>query len=184
MINTIKRLEYTYKGRRVILDTAQLSPNCYETMIFYASSYMDIDSMTAKTEAEALQQFGKILATYPADKKAEGPAPLAGKYAKLRDDLKKALEAGRKAEKENPEDGGTCNFDSASLYLPRWIASKVEQAAEESGTHAHIWESGIKRFIFSPDTRGQANARSRNAKAMTEALRAMGYCALDFCQMD
>jgi len=185
MPNSIKREEYTLKGRRVILDTAQLSPNKYETMLYRASDGLDIDSSTAATEAEALEQYARIRAAYPPDKKRNTtPAPLTGKYAKLRDDLKKALETGRAAEDANPDDSGTCNFDSAALSLPRWNSNKIMQAAKEAGTGCFTWMCGSRHFVFSPHTRSQANARSRNAEAMTAALRSMGYDAAGYYQMD
>ncbi|MCC8080037.1 MAG: hypothetical protein LIO57_08310 [Oscillospiraceae bacterium] len=110
---------------------------------------------------------------------------LGGKYAKLRDDLRAALEAGRAAEAAAPEDGGTCNFDACALRLPRWLAAKVEQAAQEAGTRCFDWQLyGGRRYVFTPDTHGQGNARSRNAEAMTAYLRAAGYDAFDYCQMD
>lgn len=73
MTKSIKREEYTYKGRRVILDTAQLYPNFYETMLYRASDCLDIDSATATTEAEALDQFDRIRSAHPADKKPAAP---------------------------------------------------------------------------------------------------------------
>ena len=187
MTKSIKREEYTLRGRRVTLDTAQLSPGVYETMLFRSSDGLDIEVKTARTEAEALEQYASIRAAYPPDSKCPAPAPdpLTGKYAKLRDDLRAALQAGREAEAANPEDGGTCNFDSASLCLPRWSFAKVEQAAKEAGTNCFKWKAfGHTRLVFRPDTRGQGNARSRNAEAMTAALSKMGYDALDYCQMD
>lgn len=111
--------------------------------------------------------------------------PLTGKYAQLRDALITALEAGRAAEAANPEDGGTCNFDSAALQLPRWNAALVEQAAREAGTHCFVWTLwGSKSYVFGPSTRAQGNARSRNADAMVAALRQLGYDAYEYCQMD
>ena len=118
-------------------------------------------------------------------RRAGGRAAGGRVCGRLRDDLRKALEAGAAAEQENPEDGGTCNFDSAALYLPRWNACKVEQAAKEAGTACSTWHLfGTKHFVFCPRTAAQANARSRNAEAMTQALKAMGYDAIDYCQMD
>ena len=187
MINTVKHEEYTYNRRRVILDTAEIFPGVYETMLLRSSNGEEIASMTATTEAEALAQFAEIRLTHRPDseRKAKAPAPLTGKYAKLRDDLKKALAAGRAVEDANPEDGGTCNFDSSALSLPRWTAEKVKQAAKEAGTGCFVWNCyGSKQFVFGPDTRAQGNARSRNAEAMTAALRSMGYDAMDYCQMD
>ncbi len=179
MPKCIKREEYIYNGHRVILDTAQLSDREYETMLMKRNGE-EIACMVARTELDALKQFAKIRADHPADEKN-----LSGKYAKLRDDLKKALQAGRAVEEAEPEDGGTCNFDAASISLPRWNTEKVKQAAKEAGTGCYIWDLyGIKRFVFSPNTHGQANARSRNAEAMTAALKEMGYDAIEYCQMD
>ena len=110
---------------------------------------------------------------------------LPGKYARLRDDLRAALEAGRAAEAADPEDGGTCNFDAAALSLPRWSADLIRQAAQEAGTGCFSWDCYGKRlWVIGPDTRAQGNARSRNAEAMVRALQAAGYDALDYCQMD
>ncbi len=134
MINTIKHEEYTLKGRRVILDTAELSPSNYETMLMTPGGYVEIASMSATTEADALRHFAEI---------------------------------------------------RAALSLPRWTAEKVKQAAKEAGTGCFIWNCyGARQFVFGPDSRAQGNARSRNAKAMTAALRSMGYDAMDYCQMD
>lgn len=185
MTETIKREEYTLKGRRVILDTARLAPGEYETMLFRSSDGLEIDSATAATEAEALAQYARIRAAYPPDAERPAPAQLTGKYAKLRDDLKIALAEGRAVETANPEDGGTCNFDSPALDLPRWNAVKVQQAAKEAGSGCFIWSLfGSRRFVFTPSTRAQGNARSRNAEAVTAALRRMGYTAFSYCQMD
>lgn len=177
---SIKHEEYTYNGRRVILDAAEIYPGEFETMILRASDGYEIDSKTTSSKEVALAAFDTFRKAYPPD-----VATLTGKYAQLRDDLKKALAAGVAAEAADPEDGGTCNFDSAAIYLPRWNARKVEQAAKEAGTFCSDWQLfGHKHFVFCPITHAQANARSRNAEAVTAALKAMGYEAIDYCQMD
>jgi hypothetical protein len=110
---------------------------------------------------------------------------LTGKYAKLRDDIRTALEIGERAEAENPDDGGTCNLDCVMLTLPRATESKVVQAAHEAGWHIRKSRFyGQTVYMLNPRTNGQANARSRNAEAVAKALRDMGYDAMDYCQMD
>lgn len=113
-------------------------------------------------------------------------AELTGKYAKLRDDLKIAILAGKFAEQANPEDGGTCNFDSPTLILPRWRKALVKQAAEEAGTSCFEWKSfGISgEFVFTPHARGQGNARTRNARAVMNMLKTMGYDASMYYYID
>ena len=113
-------------------------------------------------------------------------AELTGKYAKLRNDLKIALLAGKSAERANPEDGGTCNFDSPTLILPRWRKALVKQAAKEAGSNCFEWKSfGVSgEFVFSTLTGGQGNARTRNAEAVKNMLKTMGYDASMYYQMD
>lgn len=109
---------------------------------------------------------------------------LTGKYAKLRDDLKAALEQTAHIEQDE-DDGGTCNFDSPSLRLPRWNGKLIEQAAKEAGSSAFKWDLyGNIRWVFNPCSSGQGNRRSRRAEAITKVLRAMGYDAIDYCQAD
>lgn len=182
-MRTIKREEYTYHGRRVILDACELSPGTYEVMLLTRSTGDGIDSATVYSEAEALAAFDRIRAAHRPDQ--EQPAPLTGKYAKLRDDLRAALAAGRAAEEAAPSDGGASNFDSPALRLPRWSRSKVEQAAREAGSACFVWDLyGSKRYVFRPYTRAQGIARSLNAEAATDALRRLGYEAFSYCQMD
>lgn len=169
-------------GGPIIVDACQLKPGVFEVMVLRASSGQELASATVHSLPEAQDKYRELLQAHA--RPADGPAPLSGKYAKLRDDLRAALAAGRAAEDADPEDGGTCNFDAASISLPRWNTAKVEQAAKEAGTGCFVWELGRRRFVFNPNTRAQGNARSRNAEAMTKALRALGYDALDYCQMD
>lgn len=169
-------------GKPIIIDSSEIVPNHFEIMAMRPGGD-ELESKTAFTihEADAIYKAMVDRLTKP-----EPAAPmLTGKYAKLRDDLKTALAAGRAAEDADPEDGGTCNLDSSALLLPRWNAAKVEQAASEAGTGCFVWNlCGTKRFVFIPNTKGQGNARSRNAEAMTKALRALGYDAFDYCQID
>ena len=172
-------------GKQIIIDLCQIG-SVYEAMVLNARTGDAIDEYRSRDFETAVNAFYKMVEKFPSDKtKKPAAAVLTGKYAKLRDDLRRALAAGRAAEKANPEDGGTCNFDSAAIRLPRWNAAKVEQAAKEAGTSCFDWILfGGKRYVFSPDSKAQANARSRNAEAMTKALKAMGYEAMDYCQAD
>lgn len=181
-MNTIKRTEYTRNGRRVILDTCELAANRYETMLMYPDG-QEITYRTASTEADALRDFEVILAAYPADKKPEAPKPLTGKYAKLRDDLRKVYEIG-KAAAAQVEDGGTCNFDAPSISLPRWQSAKVKQACKEAGCGCFEWKSFGRRWVIRFRIAGQAYKRETAAEAMTKALAGMGYDALTYCAID
>ncbi len=50
-MNTIKHTEYKHNGSRVILDTCELTPGKYETMLLYPNGH-EIACRTARTEAE------------------------------------------------------------------------------------------------------------------------------------
>lgn len=176
MIDGKFRAEGFHKCRKVIVDLANVAGK-YEVGAFTEDwgelaieTYTDLD--------KAIDAYNKMASIYI----LTDTRPLKGRYATLRDDLKKALATGREAEAKNPEDGGTCNFDSAAIYLPRWRESMVEQAAKEAETSCFKWEDGF--YVFSPNTRAQANARSRNAEAMTKALENLGYKVFEYQQMD
>lgn len=179
MINGKYHAERKHNGKPIIVDLCQLPGGKYEAMTLQADG-TELASYQSASMESAVKAYRQMLRDYP-----ETGAPLTGKYAKLRDDLREALKAGRSAFEANPEDGGTCNFDSAAVALPRWMESKVKQAAEEAGTRCFTWTLfGSKQFVFVPMVPAQGNARSRAAEAMTKALKSMGYDAMDYCQMD
>ena len=176
--------EINTKNGLVIVDACEMYEGKFEIMAMYKGGG-ELDSETANTLPGAIGIFRAMVKRYtPA--KPTTPAPLSGKYAKLRDDLKAALEVGKAVEAENPEDGGTCNFDAPALKLTRWNSEKVKQAAKEAGTSVMVWELwGNKRFVFFPNSNAQVDARSRNAEAMEYYLRRV--CRYDctlYCQAD
>ena len=183
-MKTIKHLEYTHNGRRVILDACELAANHFETMLMYPNGH-EITYRTARTEADALADFEAIYQAHPADSESKHtePKPLTGKYAKLRDDLRKVYEIG-KAAAAQVEDGGTCNFNAPSISLPRWQSAKVKQACKEAGCGCFEWKIFGRRWVISFRIAGQAYKRETAAEAMTKAFAGMGYDALTYCAID
>ncbi len=59
-MNTIKHTEYKHNGRRVILDTCELTPGRYETMLLYPNGH-EIACRTARTETDAIADFDELL---------------------------------------------------------------------------------------------------------------------------
>lgn len=113
----------------------------------------------------------------------ESKKPLKGKYAKLAQDLREALEYGKTM--AGDDDGGTSNFDSPTIELTRWNKDLVEQAAREAGLSCSGWVfSGVKRYIFSVPGVGQGYTRTNAAEAMSLFLRERGYDAGMYYQMD
>ena len=168
----------TPKGR-VIVDICEMYGK-YEIMAMYADGE-EINCNRKNTLSAAVTMWREMCKHYL----PTTPTPLSGKYAKLRDDIKAALAAGKNAEAKNDDDGGTCNFDAPAIKLPRWSAEKVKQAAKEAGTDCWVWELwGSKRFVICPSTNAQANARSRNAEAMEQHLKSLSYDCISYCQAD
>ena len=178
--------EITHCGRPAIVDVADLFGS-FEVMTMRPGG-QEIACKTFSDEAEAVKA-AKAMARKYSDKEPQPPKPLTGKYAKLRDDIKAALEAGRAAELEalctTGGDHGTCNRDAAALVLPRWNGEKIQQAAKEAGSSAFKWTFyGSARWVISPDSRAQADPRTDNAAAMAQTFAALGYDVRPYSQMD
>lgn len=109
------------------------------------------------------------------------------KYEKLTADLKAAYKTALKACKDTDE-GGTMNFDSPGLYLPRWNTRQTEAAVKAAGFSAIKWE---ERYLGKPgfymiavNFGGVGNRNSEGAEAMTAALAALGYDTFCYCESD
>lgn len=177
--------EITHRGRPAIVDVAELFGS-FEVMTLRPDG-AEIDCKTFSDEAEAVKAAKAMTRKY-SDKEPQPPKPLTGRYAKLRDDIKAALEAGRAAENQEfrrTGDCGTCNFDSPTLILPRWNAAKIQQAAKEAGTSAYKWAHyGCASWVIAPDSHCQGEPRSVGAEAMRDYFRTLGYDASMYYQMD
>lgn len=118
-----------------------------------------------------------------AKKAAHTEQGLTGKYAKLAKDLKAALDYG--ASKMGADDGGTCNFDSPTLYLPRWNKDKIKEAAKAAGLRCSEWKPYGRTFwTFSVPCAGQGCTRTNAAEAMSAYLGDIGYDAGMYYQTD
>lgn len=172
-----------YKGKRIPDATidACLIGDKYEIMCFKGGIEYAVE--TSKSVEDAEKAYNDMIDRFTKAPNKPIEKPLTGKYAKLRDDLIIAVEAGKKA--DHGEDGGTCNFDSPSLLLPRWQEKKVKQAAKEAGIGCFKWELfGGARYVFTTPTRAQGNRNCRVSEAMCKALETLGYSVLQYCSMD
>lgn len=162
-------------GENIIIDIAKIYDD-YEVMVMTEDGD-EIEVETVDNLDIAIRIFNSYCEEF-------GAAPLTGKYKKLKEDLIKAVAAGEVAITLDPEDGGTCNLDAATIKLPRWNRKKVEQAAREAGTGAWLWELWGSRSYVLTARGGQANARTRYAEAMRDSLKAAGYEAGMYYAMD
>lgn len=90
------------------------------------------------------------------------------------------------------QDGGTCNFDTPTLILPRVRAAAVEAAGEATGIHVHrIQWMGSTAWWISTESLGQGSRRTTMAEAATRAMQAKieelgrkDWSATTYYQMD
>lgn len=87
-MKTVKRCNVRLSdGRTAILDTCELFPGEFETMLLDSKTDEEITSATAKTEAEAMRDFARIRTRY-------NVPDLSGKYAAFASALEAAKKAG------------------------------------------------------------------------------------------
>lgn len=176
----IKQEHYTYQGRPVLLSTVETYPGRYETALLSDDCAEEYKILESWSEAAALSDYAHLRRTYRPDAEI---LQLSGKYACLRDDLRAAAETARQAAAQ-VHDGGTCNLDAPSIYLPRWKASLVEEAARQAGCGCFRWHCAGSWVFPLRNISGQAYRRETAAEAATAYLSAQGYDALTYCQID
>lgn len=165
-------------NRRAVLDTCEVFPGEFETMLLYPGSGDEITSAKAATKAEALADFDRIRRQY------EAPGP-SGRYAALAEALKAARDTGEQAAEALGDDWGTCNMDAPAVCLPRWNRKQVEAAAEAAGVGCFKWHSmGGGCYVFPLRFGYQGNANTAAAEAARDSLKAAGYDALVYYQID
>lgn len=161
-------------SRRAVLDTCEVFPGEFETMLLYPGSGDEIASAKAATKAEALADFDRIRRQY----EATGPS---GRYAALAEALKAARDTGEQAAEALGDDWGTCNMDAPAVCLPRWNRQQVEAA----GVGCFKWHSmGGGCYVFPLRFGYQGNANTAAAEAARDSLKAAGYDALVYYQID
>ena len=85
----------------------------------------------------------------------------------------------------NDDDGGTCNFDTAFIRLPRWNRQQTIKAFENAGLRTDVCNifGGTAYMVFGCYT-GQGNRRTNQAEAVRDALQDAGYECSIYYQMD
>jgi len=107
----------------------------------------------------------------------------------LRETLIRARDAALTANRGGADDGGTCNFDSAVMHVPKADVPIVRAAAEGIGVRVAVgdWLCGSEQaavFLSADGARGQADANTRAARALCDVLKEAGLPAMMFYQMD
>lgn len=101
------------------------------------------------------------------------------------DQIKTAIFAAGNAVKYNPEDGGTCNFDSVMIKKEKGFTYDETIAMfKECGLYAYKGSGWNKEWIIIPGNCGQANARTRWAEALKKSLKRQGFETSMYYQCD
>lgn len=178
-----ERVELTYKKRRLTVSTVELPGGIWESMVFQSCDGAEIESRQTRDAEQAAKNHAAFVKKYTTQTVPE-KKPLTGKYKKLAEDLKQAHEAALAA-CANVDDGGTCNFDSPALDLPRWNGEQIKEAAKAAGVGAWKWESfGHAKWVICPRSGAQGNKNSAVAEYMAERLRGAGYDCMMYYAMD
>jgi len=83
------------------------------------------------------------------------------------------------------DDGGSANLDSVFLRIPRAKEVDVLDAIREAGLYCRGKRKWIGNgYMVKPTCSGQGNKRTKGVEAMATSLKANGWDALIFRQMD
>ncbi|MCK9416960.1 hypothetical protein M0Q97_09910 [Candidatus Dojkabacteria bacterium] len=106
------------------------------------------------------------------------------KIEKIVNALNKAKNAAN--EFADSEDGGSCNFDSCVIKLPRWTEDDIKEIEKQSGVSigSQLSSRWYKGYRFINIGNGQANRKTRMAEAAKKSLKADGYDVSMYYAMD
>lgn len=108
------------------------------------------------------------------------PEPI-GRYKKLAADLEQAKIYAK--EQMGEDDSGPFNFDSVSIYLPRWREKLVINAAKTAGVDC-FKDRRTSRYLFSIPETGDCLMKTKAAEAMSAFLNNIGYHTRVFYMLD
>ena len=101
------------------------------------------------------------------------------------DQIKTAIRIADKVLTENPEDGGTCNFDRAMVKRESLFTyQETIDIFKECGLNADKMCGHYKGWIDIVGKGGIANSRTRWAKAFAKSLEEQGFETSMYYQMD
>jgi hypothetical protein len=105
------------------------------------------------------------------------------RIAALTDALRAAKEAADQSERENSDDGGSCNMDTCVFYPTKGTRrTTVESASAAAGVSVDIKDHGGWWVWLGGG--GQASLRTRRMEAAAKAIQAEGFDAYVWYQLD
>lgn len=92
---------------------------------------------------------------------------------RLKDAISLAIEVGKKADSEYPDDNGSCNFDSVAIEM-KGVRQSAIKSAGLPGYLAPANSRQTRRLYLPNPSSGQANRRTETAEAMAKFLQEQG----------
>lgn len=177
----LARSVYTRGRTTLTISAAQIDKGRFEVAALLDPGDT-LELLPASSEEVALQLFDQLIDRYAANFTVR---KITKKMQALIDALHVAkLEAIAVCNMD--DDGGTCNFDSPALELPKWAAADVEVCAKAAGLRCFTWKPfGRRMWVFTvPEPCGQGDNRTRMAEAMSASLKKSGFDAGMYYRMD
>lgn len=86
---------------------------------------------------------------------------------------------------ENLLDEGTCNFDAPQIFLQNWTSEDIDRAFDKACLRYDIQQRGKNTVVeIYGCLSGQASRRTQMAEAVRDSLKADGYEAYVYYQID
>lgn len=145
-------------------------------LIIYPDSTLETaiitdDSMQEKVFSKRFEDEGSALGFFDYLKQDRDVPEPVGRYKKLAVDLEKAkiYAKGRMGN----DGSGAFNFDSVSIYLPRWREKLIINAAKTAGVDCFKRRRGSS-YLISISKAGDCLMRTKAVEAMSDFLNNMG----------
>lgn len=100
----------------------------------------------------------------------------------LSEALRRAKESANKY--SDSKDDGTCNFDTPQIFLKDWSVEDVHQAFDSADLRCYVKQGKSLVVDIYGCTSGQGSRRTLMAEAVRDSLKADGYEAFVYYQMD
>ena len=82
-------------------------------------------------------------------------------------------------------DGGSCNFDTPYVTVPKGTrSSTIKECAEAAGVHVSPHYTSASRWMVHVTTTGQGYRRTKGAEAARDALKANGFESFVYYAVD
>lgn len=145
-------------------------------LIIYPDSTLETaiitdDSMQEKFFSKRLEDEGSALGSFDYLKQGRDVSEPVGRYKKLAVDLEKAKIYAKEC--IGNDDSGAFNFDSVSIYLPRWREKLIINAAKTAGVDC-FKRRRSSSYLISISKAGDCLMRTKAVEAMSDFLNNMG----------